>query len=185
MALQNILDAIVREADERIAHEAAKQRADLKRLREESERRLAAARTQIADQKERKIRQIREKAEARGYLLQRQALLAKKQECMDRLYGMVMDSLLALPARTTESFLKHCLSVTPGKGVVRATKNHEAIIKKLLPKDCEMGATLDARGGFRFSSDREEYNFSYEFLIESVLRPLTDVTSAHDLFSDL
>ncbi len=185
MAIQDILDAIVREADEKISAESSRQRAHLKQLRQESERRLASVQMQISHQKENKINQLREKAESRGRLLQSQSILATKQDCMDRLYRMVMDALLKLPADQTEELLKKCLATTQGKGVVYAAKDHEAMMKKLLPKGCEMGGTLNASGGFLFSSEKEEYNFSYEFLVESVLRPLTDVTSAHDLFFDL
>jgi vacuolar-type H+-ATPase subunit E/Vma4 len=182
MALQNILDAIVDDADKRIADLTAAHKQYLKELREDSERRLARKRSQITEQRDQRMRQMKEKTESHARMSRSKALLTRRQEYMDRLYTEALDQLVSLPKDKTEAFLAQCLKQIKGKGTIMPAKAHEAILKKLLPTGCTMGETIDAVGGFRFASDTEEHDFSYEFLIHRLLREKTEVSAAEMLF---
>ncbi len=182
MALNDILDAIVGDADKRIAEATAAHKQFLKELREESERRLSRKRTQIAEQRDQKKRQLKEKTESHARMSYSKAVLARKQEYIDRLYAEAFDALTHLPKDKTETLLEKCLKQIDAKGVIHPAKAHEAMLKKMLPTGCTMGDTIDAAGGFRFVSDTQEHDFTYEFIVHRLLRSATEVDAASALF---
>lgn len=182
MALQNILDAIVGDADKRIADLTAAHKQFLKELREDSEQRLARKRTQIGEQRDQRMRQMKEKTESHARMSRSKALLKRRQEFMDRLYADALDQMVNLPKDKTEAFLELCLKQITSKGTILPAKSQEAILKKILPSGCTLGDTIDAVGGFRFVSDKEEQDFTYEFLIHRLLREQTEVSAAAMLF---
>lgn len=182
MALQDILDSITGDADKRIADAAADHKKRMKDMREESERSINRKRVQIAEQRDQKKRQLKEKAESHARMTRTKALLARKQEYMDKLYADVLDALAKLPKDKAETFLEKCLSSVKSKGVIVPAKAHEAALKKMLPAGCELGKAIDSAGGFRFVSDKEERDFTFEFLVNDLLRPQTEVRIAHELF---
>lgn len=182
MALQDILDAIKTEADERIATARTQHHANMKAMRDASEQLLARKRQLLKEQKEQKMRHIKEKAESHARMLRNKTLLARKQECMQKLYDQVLKDLVTLPKDKTESLLRQCLSVIKEKGVVYPAAPHEALLKKLLPDGCEMGKPTSASGGFRFASSKKEYDFTYEFMVENIILPQSEVRVAGDLF---
>lgn len=183
MALQDILNAIAKETDDRVQAAQTQQRAKLKELREESERRLLQKRRQIADQKELKMRQIRDKAESHARILQSQEIMRKKQDCMDGLYSEVLSALQNLPKDQLQRFLAGCIAQIDSKGTIYPASQHEEILKSILPPGYTLGTPITCDGGFRFSSNKEEHDFTFEFLISQVLRPTTDVTAALNLFA--
>jgi vacuolar-type H+-ATPase subunit E/Vma4 len=182
MALNDILDAIVGDADKRIAEAAASHKQHMKEMREESERKLSRKRTQITEQRDQKKRQLREKAESHARMTRSKSVLAAKRRHMDSLYDTVFDLLKNMPKDKTEKFLELCLKQVTSSGVIRPAKAHEAIIKKMLPKGCELGSAIEASGGFRFESDTTEQDFTYEFLVGQLLRPATEVRAGSELF---
>lgn len=182
MSLNHILDSIVADADNRIAELTSAHKQYLKELRQESENKLARKSQQIAEQRDQKMRQLKEKTESHARMSQSKALLARRQEFMDRLYADTFNALVALPKDKTESFLKHCLKQVHGKGVIQPSKAHEAVLKKILPAGCEMGEPITAAGGFRFISDTQEHDFTFEFLIHRLLRDATELKAVTQLF---
>jgi len=46
-----------------------------------------------------------------------------------------------------------------------------------------MKDATDAKGGFVFISDTEEQDFTFENLIQNILRPRTELSIAHTLFA--
>jgi vacuolar-type H+-ATPase subunit E/Vma4 len=182
MALQDILDSIAADADGRIAEAKAEHKKRMKIMHEESEHAVNQKRFQLIEQRDQKKRQLTEKAESHARMVRTKALLAKKQEYMDKMYADVLAALIALPKDKTEKFLEQCLKHIKGKGTILPAKAHEAMLKKMLPDGCEMGKAIDASGGFKFESEKEEHDFTYEFLVHGLLRPQTEVKLAQDLF---
>lgn len=182
MALQDILDAIKAESDERIAAAQAKHDAALRQMRAAAEQFITQKRKQITEQKEQNLRQIKEKAESHARMIRNKTLLAKKQECMEQLYDRVLADLSSLPTDKTEGVLKKCLSFIHERGVIHPAKPHEALLATLLPNGSTMGTPIDASGGFRFSSDTKEYDFTYEFIVHSLILPQSEVKVASELF---
>lgn len=182
MALQNILDAIVGDADKRIADLTAAHKQFLKDLREQSDRNLERKQLQIAEQRDQKMRQMKEKTESHANMNKSKTLLMHKQVYMDRLYAEALEHLVKLPANKAEAFLGECMKHIHGKGVILSAASQEAVIKKLLPDGVTLGESIKAQGGFRFVSDTAEHDFTYEFLIHRLLRDATEVTVGNLLF---
>jgi vacuolar-type H+-ATPase subunit E/Vma4 len=182
MALQHILDAIVNDANNRIQQINANSKKHLKDAQEASEKRLTDSRKRIAESVDQKKRQLKEKTLSYALMHKRKVLLENKQQHMDDLYNTVLQKLTELPKDHMEKLLKACLGTLPSSGIIRPSAAHEAMLKKLLPKDYEMGEAIAARGGFIFSNDTQEYNFTFEHIVHNILRPATEVHIAHEIF---
>lgn len=182
MAFNDILDAIVADADTRIGDATSAHKQFLKHLREESERTLLRRRGQIAEMRDQKMRQIKDKADSLARMDRNKSMLLRKQDYMNKLYNAVFASIVALPKNETETLLKHFLKNITDEGVIHPAKAHEAMIKSMLPKGCTLGAPIDAAGGFRFVSATQEHDCTYEFIVHRLLRPATEVRAATDLF---
>jgi vacuolar-type H+-ATPase subunit E/Vma4 len=182
MAIQDILGAIVEDADKRIAEVQSAHKKRMKEMRDESEQITQRKRQQIIDQRDQKKRQLKEKAESHARMLHSKAILSAKQDYMNKVYSEVLASLVNLPKDKLETLLKKCLGQIKSKGTIHAAKEHEALIKKYVPEGCDMGKAIDAKGGFRFVSEKEEHDFTFEFIVNELLRPQTEVKVAHDIF---
>lgn len=186
MALQDILDAITKQADAQIAQERSASQKRISALREESERNTAKKKQEIAQQKEERKEQMLKKAEAHSTMTQRNAELQKKQELLDNLYTLVVKQLASMPAESVEALLKHCLKAIKVKGEIHPSKAHRDILKKIAPSErFSIGEDVSASGGFVFVSDREEHDCTFEHLVAETLRPATEVETAHALFGTL
>lgn len=183
MALQDIFDAITNEASARISDAQSERRTRMKALREDSDRRLALRKKQIADQKTRSMLQIKERAESHARMVRNRTILAKKRECLEKLYEDVLEKLRSLPKDKSESFLKICLSEIHEKGTIHPAEAHRSLLTSLLPDGCTIGTSVAASGGFRFSSRTKEYDFTYEFIVHRLLLPLSEVAVAAALFA--
>jgi vacuolar-type H+-ATPase subunit E/Vma4 len=184
MALQDILTAITAQADLQITEARSAHQKRLTEMRESSERMLSTKKQEIAQQKEQKKLQLKAKTQAHAESASRNAALTKKQELLDRLYQKVSDSLSNLPEDKVEELLRICLKQIPQKGVIHASKKHAALLKKLAPSEqFKMGDNANSSGGFLFVSDKKEYDFTFEHLIESMLRPHTELDISNELFA--
>jgi len=184
MALQDILAAITAEADLQIEEARAAHHKELSGLREESERRIAGKKQEIAKQKERKKTQLTAKANAHAQVQKRNVILKKKKELLDQTYAKVIERLSELPDKDVEPLLRACVQLIKIKGEIRPSEKHVNILKKLCPKDqFKIGATIKASGGFLFVSEKQEEDFTFEHLVEHVLRPDTELEISKTLFS--
>lgn len=184
MALQDILNAISAQADQQITDARATHQKALTQMREVSERSLATKKQEIAVQKEQKKIQLKAKAQAHAESAKRNAVLTKKQELLDRLYAKVTAELSTLPEAKVEELLRSCLKKISQKGTIHPSKKHAAALKKLAPSEqFKMGDATDACGGFLFISDKQEYDLTFEHLVEEMLRPETELSISHELFA--
>jgi vacuolar-type H+-ATPase subunit E/Vma4 len=184
MALQDILQAITHEADERIKSAQSEHKKKLKTMRETHELSVLDAQQRINEQKKRKMIQLKERAESHAHMVARHSLLQKKQELLQDVYAQVVDALTNLPKDKMEAFLKRCLDIIEGKGTIHPAKNSEAILKKLAGDGQKMGEAIDAKGGFRFVGEKQECDFTFEFLVKEVLRHQSETEIAPTLFQD-
>ncbi len=183
MALQDILDAIVEEADKQIADARAAHQKELSKMREDSERNLSTKKQETAVQKEQKKNQLKTKAQAHGEAIRRNELLKKKQELLDSLYKKVTKKLCSLPEKEVEPLLRECIKLIKEKGDIFPSEAHENILKKLVPsQQFSMQKPTKAQGGFLFVSKDIEQDFTFEHLVEHALRPATELDSASQLF---
>lgn len=184
MALQDILQAISAQADEQIKRERSAHQNRVSQIREESERRNAKNKQNIAAKKEQRKEQMSIKAHAHSTMMQRNAELKKKQELLDSLYGLVTKELAAMPEKDAEELLKSYLKSITINGEIHPSEAHASILKKIAPSEqFTIGTPIKSVGGFIFTSDHEEHDCSFEHLVASYLRPQTEVKAAKALFS--
>ncbi len=184
MALQDILDAITAEADQRIADARAAHQKRLSQLREESDRRLVKKKQDINAQREEKKRQMRLKADAAMAVDRRNALLARKRALLDAVYADMEAALAALPEARLRPLLDRCLDRIKGPGTIRPAAAHAPLLADLVKgrTGLTIGEPLDTSGGFLFVSDLEEHDETFAALIREQLRPRTEAAVAAALF---
>ena len=70
------------------------------------------------------------------------------------------------------------------KGEIHPSKAHAALLKKICPSEqFRIKEATNAKGGFLFISEKEEQDFTFEHLVEEVLRPKTELETSHTLFT--
>lgn len=184
MALQDILAAITAKADKKIEQARADLQKENSQLRQESEKRIAKRKQEIEVSKQQKLDQMKAKAETHASAVKRNAVLSKKKELLDRLYGKVAEDLAELSDKEIEPLLRKCVKGIKAKGEIYPSKKHAALLKKICPSEqFRIKDPKHFKGGFLFVSEREEQDFTFEHLVEEVLRPKTELETSHTLFS--
>lgn len=184
MALQDILDAITAEADQRIADARTAHQKRLSHLREESDRRILKKKQDINAQREEKKRQIRMKGEAAVTVRRRNMFLARKRSLLDAVYAHAEEALVALPEKQLRPLLERCLDLIEEVGTIRPAKVHASLLDTLLHNRLHLtvGAPLDVSGGFLFVSDRAERDCTFATIVREQLRPRTETMAVTQLF---
>ncbi len=184
MALQDILAAITANADKRIADARAEHQRSLTQLREESERKLAKKKQDLAVTKQQRMKQLEVKAHTHALAQKRNMVLSKKKELLDRVYGDVITSLAALQDKDIEPLLRACVKKISNKGAIFPSKKHADLLKKICPSEqFTLEKPTSAKGGFLFVSEKEEQDFTFEHIVEHTLRPKTELDVSTILFS--
>ncbi len=184
MALQDLLDGIVADAEQRIqaAKDAHKKR--MAELRATTDRGIAKTAQGIAHQTEQAKMQMLQRAKSQAAMLRRHALLRKKQQMLDKIYDDVISALLALPEEKQQSLLQACLDRITGQGVVHPAAAHAGLLEKIAKHGrVEIGAPVEARGGFVFESASEVHDCTYDFIVGELLRSQTELDTVRSLFS--
>lgn len=182
MALQDIIAAIVSQADQEIEQHRAKHRQEISLIKEEAARYLASKKQEINQQKELKKKQLFSKAQAHASSLKRNSALQNKQELLNGLYEEVLSKMSALPEKDTEKILVACLKKLSKSGTIYPAKKHESIIKKLAETGFKFGEAINSKGGFLFESATQEKDFTFESIIKNYVRPATELEFSHSLF---
>lgn len=184
MAISDILQAIITEADQQIADVQTQHKLTMKALKESHEQQYFSSIKQIDRQKEEKKHQMRSRVEGHAQMVKRLALLGKKQEQIHAVYAAAHSALEKLPKAELERLLVACLKRIGQEGVILPAKTHEELLAKLLPAypGLTMGKSINAAGGFRFIGAAQEHNYTFEFLIENIVRPATELSIARELF---
>jgi vacuolar-type H+-ATPase subunit E/Vma4 len=182
MALNDILKAITEDADKRIADAKATHDTRIRLMRDEGQRTELQKRQSISELRDQKMRQLKERAQSHARMLRGKKILSKKQEYATKVYADVMNALSAAPKKDIESFLEKALSMVKGPGVIHPAAAHADFIKKHLPSGCTLGDAIATAGGFRFVSGKHEHDFTFEFLVNNVLRAKTEARVASAIF---
>lgn len=184
MALQDILDAITNEADQKIISARSEHQKLLSQMRETAERVQATKRQELAMQKEKKKTQLKMKTEAHASALKRNVILRKKRELLDRLYEKAVDQIISLPDDKIEPVLSSCLKDISVKGTIQPAAKHANLLRKIAPAEqFTIGENTSAKGGFVFISDRQEQDCTIEYLVQEWLRPRTELSVSRKLFT--
>ncbi|MBT4119736.1 MAG: hypothetical protein HOG89_01240 [Candidatus Peribacter sp.] len=183
MALQDILAAITAEADKQIASARTEHQRALTQMREESERNLSKKKQEIAVSKQQKMDQLSAKAHTHAHAQKRNAVLAKKKELLDNVFATASKELSAVDDKEIEPLLRSCLKRIKNKGVIHPSSKHADLLKKICPSEqFRIEKPTNAKGGFLFVSDKEEQDFTFEHLMEHVVRPSHELATSKILF---
>ncbi len=181
MALSHILAAITAEADAAISAATKAHATALKEMSDAHERDVSSIRSTVKHQKSERLHQLKKRAESHTDMMLRHAVLQRKQELLDEFYASAIRELAALPAAQTERLLAAWIEKLPSKGTIIPSKTHEPMLKKL-HGDHTLAPAMQAAGGFRFVSEKEDRDYTYEFLVKHLLRPETEIEVAGQLF---
>ena len=180
MALQDIITAIVSQADREIAalREAHAQR--IRRMRGKHEAALRALQENTAQQIETKKSQLLLKMKTHAQVERRNKLSSVKQSVINAAFAEALAMLTTLPDEKIEPLLRACLQRIKGHGVIRASKRHEGLLKRIAPKEqFTVETDPNAIGGFRFIGKTAEADFTLEHIVHGVLRPMKELDVAH------
>lgn len=183
MALTHIRQAITSEADVTIKGLAADHAATVQSLNDAHKQAMQTLRTSLLQQKTQKLHQLRSRAEGHAGMLTRHAVLQRKQEILNDLYTSVADSLAKQPEAQLEKMLRSWIDTLPEGGTILPAKAHAAVLKKLCGSKYELGEPVHARGGFRYVGKKEDRDCTFEFIVQEVLRPETEIAIATQLFA--
>jgi vacuolar-type H+-ATPase subunit E/Vma4 len=183
MPLQDILNAIVAQTDQKITEERSAHQKKLSAMREASERSLSTKKQDLALQKEKKKAQLHAKAEAHADAVLRNALLSKKRELLDQLYSKALTELSSLPDEKVEPLLATFLQKISAKGSIIPSDNHLKLLKKLVKDGLQVEKPVKGAGGFLFVSNLQEQDFTFEHIVQEWLRPKTELNVSKKLFT--
>ncbi len=184
MALQDILAAITAEADKCIADARKEHQRSVTQMREESERNLSTKKQEIAVSKKQKMDQLSAKAHTHAQAQKRNAVLTKKKEVLDVVFIKAAKELSALSDKEIEPLLRACIKGIKAKGIIHPSAKHAELLKKICPSEqFRIEKPTNANGGFLFVSEKEEQDFTFEHLMEHVIRPSQELTTSQSLFS--
>lgn len=184
MALQDILHAISAEADKRISDMQTAHQRDLTRMREESERNLARKKQEFSVQKLQKMEQLKNKTLTHASTQRRNAVLLKKRAILDTVYESLAKKMTGMSDEEVEPLLRACIKSIRHKGVIHPSAKHEKLLKKICPAEqFDIKGATKASGGFLFVSEKEERDFTFDSLVQTALRPQTELEISHSLFS--
>ncbi len=181
MALSHILAAITAEADAEIAAAERAHAIAVGELTAAHERATSTIRSTVKQQKTDRLHQLKKRAEDHSDMMKRHAVLQRKQELLDEFYAAATKELSALPTAEAERLLSGWIAKLPKGGTIIPSKAHEQLLKKLAGDRAVLPA-INSVGGFRFVSEKEDRDYTYEFLVKNILRPETEIEVAGQLF---
>jgi vacuolar-type H+-ATPase subunit E/Vma4 len=185
MALSDILQAIITEADRQIAELQSAHKRRMKELTASHEKEYFDTLKHIDRQKNDRMRQMRSRVEGHAHMVVRHAILRKKRELLDQCYARVCTAVAEMPRAQLEAFYDRCLDRVSGSGEIQPTKAAEEILRKLIAKrdGLTLGSVTPGSGGFRFIGATEDHDYTFEFLVHDLLRPAMELSTASKLFA--
>ena len=182
MALSHILHAISADIDAEIRTLSNHHAETLRALDITHKKAIDDIDAAVARRKEERLQSLRARATSHIQMKRRHALLARKREIIDRVYADAARSLAALPVATLTPMLERWIRSLPCTGTIRPARAHAEILRSLRGPHTIGDVLPDACGGFRFESTRIEKEFTFEFLVDNILRPMTEIDVARRLF---
>jgi len=183
MALQDIIDAIVAQADRDIAALRADHEKRVLALKTAHDADRVALKAQTAKQLAERKDLLNRKTTAHLSVERRNRVAEARSTVLDVVFAEVVAGLASLPEAKIEVILRACLKNIRGEGTLLPSKRHEAILKKIAPSErFTIGEHCDAIGGFRFIGTSTEADYTFEHLVHGVLRPQKELEIALSLF---
>lgn len=182
MALQDILDAIVAEANRRIDEARSAHNRQQSDRKEQHRQAVSDLRQSLDQSKDEKMTQLKAKAESHAQNLVQNGTLREKQSILDDLYAETLSYLSSQSDNDLEPLVRGCLERITGEGTIRPAKKHVSLVEKLA-KGKTIGEPLDCMGGFVFESSKSDEDYTFETLVHQYLRPQTELHVSSQLFA--
>jgi len=187
MALTDITDHILEEAKEQKAAIEAEARQEIERIQNETRAKKEEMKQTSDEWLQREMNHRREQARARAQREKQQKLEATKRERIDKVYADALSRLVNLDDSEYEQLITRLASELPadidGSVTVPATRNEETTqALKNAGVTLQTTASDDIDGGFIVHSDKAEYDYRFEYLVDQVRRD-TELAVAETLFN--
>lgn len=183
MALSHILSAITAESDAQLSELQATHAARMKQMEEKHQEQLSSMKATVTQQKTQRKHQLKKRTEGHIDMLTRHAVLQRKQELLNELFNGVATTLAKLSDQDAERMLTSWMKTLPKGGKLIPSKKHEALVKKIAGNAYTVDAAGTFAGGFQYIGEKEDRNYTFEFLVEHVLRPSVEIEAASKLFA--
>lgn len=171
MALQDIITAITTQADHDIAALRAAHAHRVQEMRTKQKKSLESLRSTMLQEVENRKRQLLLKVKTHAAVERRNRIAAAKQAVINTAFGEALATLAALQNEKVEPLLRACLKRIKGKGALHVSKRHEALLRKIAPADrFTIDSVADVIGGFRFVGTASEADYTFEHLVNGLLR---------------
>ena len=162
MALTDIIQAIKAQADKEITilqEQAVREKNSIKSKTDEE---IALYEKDMKKKTEDRKVAMKKKAETMVEMDRKRVLLEEKRKALDSVYKKALEEVKKLPADKIKKFEDSLKKHVEGcKGDIKPVKE----------------------GGFIFVSEKSEEDYSFEHLVNEVLRPQTEITVSAELFS--
>ena len=186
MSITDITDTILAEANEKKEEISRETEQEEARIREETARRKQEMKQEHDETLERDKEHRRQQARARANQEAKQTLEQSRRDHINAVYRDAAEKLINLDSDQYRDTIERCASELPTlpSGTVfvptdRADETREALQKAGVDLETEPSDSL--RGGFVINTDKAEYDYSFDGLIENV-QHRTELDVARMLF---
>ena len=190
MALTDLIQKITDEANKKAAFMKQVADEEIKKIKDEAGKKAEICKSEIGKKAEKKSISVMEKAKTLASMEARSQMLKDKREVIDLSFSNVQKKLEKMNSpEYIELVVKmlQALSKDSSKGslVIPSSRKKETedAIKKANVDFKVTDSTNDITGGFILTSGKVEYNFTFSYLIEKIIRPATELEVAQILFS--
>lgn len=178
MALSHILDAVSASAEEQIQTLTDSHEKRVLHMRESADNEISEIERTVRQRTDEQCRQLVSEAEARSLQEHGARMLAARREVLDEVYEEALQEIGNLPEDRVKPLVLEWLQSLPveSEGDIRPAERHEQLIREALQKHSPItiGSSIQTSGGFRFESEKEERDYTFEGITHTVLRPKTE-----------
>jgi len=190
MALSDLIEKIVSEANKKAAFMKQVSDGEVKKILEEANKKAELQKEAIDKKADEKSSSVLGKAKILASMESRSELLKGKREIIDSAYTNVLKGLREMDSSKYTELIAKMLKTLSGNTSsgsllipVSRKKETEQAIKDAKVSFEIKDSTDDFAGGFILFNDDVEFNFSFSYLINKIIRPTTELDVAQVLFS--
>ena len=190
MALSDIIQKIIDEANKKAAFMKQVSDDEIKRIQVEFQTKAEVRKQEIATSVDQKCSSALDKAKILAKMENNSLLLKEKREVIDAVYSDAKKELIGMGAsdylKLLTNMVKHASESMP-KGSLVVPNGQKKQVEEAISK---VGAdyhikeeTGSFKGGFIVHDSKTEINFSFTYLIDNIIRPSTELEVANILFN--
>jgi vacuolar-type H+-ATPase subunit E/Vma4 len=175
MALQDILNHILAEAEQKAADIAAAAQAEADELVKTAESEAEAEQAALKKAAIEKAEQMQTKVQNMVVHQQKSQTLETKRRVVDEVFTEALAALQKISNAEKEHIYARMLSsIDETTGAIHPAQNDEALLKQVLKKsgkDFTVAEPIESVGGFHFVGQTLEIDFRFEEVLRTTVRP--------------